>query len=399
MDRIALNDFARRICETRANADDSTDRPAPTIVASMLGLEDDGPDGQLPSIRSVAARAGVSPSTASRVLRGAGYASDQARERVLAAAAELGYEPHLAARTLKSRSSQTIGIVIQDITNPFYAFLAKGIGDTVRRLGYVIMLSDSEEDRAREAESLRAMLGARVAGVIITPTVGNAKILHLVQRYSIALVQVDRTIPQVHSDSVLIDNFAGAYAGTEHLLRLGHTEIGVIAGPRTLTTGRERMRGYEAAMDAASVPVRPELVKTSDFRRETGVGLARELLDLPRPPSAIFAQNTILAESLLLVLDKRGIRVPDEVAVIGFDDPPWAALTSPPLTVVRQPAYSIGATAADLLLRRLTRPELEASPTSVMLSPTLVVRGSCGAGPGAVGQELRIDAPSPRARR
>jgi DNA-binding LacI/PurR family transcriptional regulator len=358
----------------------------------------DDADGQLPSIRSVATRAGVSPSTASRVLRGAGYASDGARERVLAAAKELGYEPHLAARTLKSRSSQTIGIVIQDITNPFYAFLAKGIADTVRKHGYVLMLSDSEEDRAREAESLRAMLGARVAGVIIAPTVGNAEILRLVQRYSIALVQVDRTIPQVNSDSVMIDNFGGAYTGTEHLLNLGHTDIGVLAGPRTLTTGRERLFGFEAAMGAASVPVQPTLVKTSDFRRETGAALAHELLDLPRPPSAIFAQNTILAESLLLVLNQRGIRVPDDIAVIGFDDPPWAVLASPPLTVVRQPAYTIGATAADLLLRRLSHPELDASPTSVALLPTLVVRGSCGADRDAVGKE-QIAAPRREARR
>jgi DNA-binding LacI/PurR family transcriptional regulator len=356
-------------------------------VVSMLDPRGNAADdrGQLPSIRSVASRAGVSPSTASRVLRGAGYASDGARERVLAAAKDLGYEPHLAARMLKSRSSQTIGVVIQDITNPFYAFLAKGIADTVRKHGYVLMLSDSEEDRVREAESLRAMLGARVAGVIIAPTVGNAEVLRLVQRYSIALVQVDRTIPQVNADSVLIDNFGGGYAGTEHLVQLGHSDIGVIAGPRTLTTGRERLLGFEAAMQAASVPVQPQLVKTSDFRRETGAALARELLDLPTPPSAIFAQNTILAESLLLVLNERGMRVPDDIAVVGFDDPPWAVLASPPLTVVRQPAYTIGATAADLLLRRLTHPKLDTSPTSIVLSPTLVVRGSSGAHPGSSG--------------
>ena len=341
------------------------------------GVANDTDDGQLPSIRSVATRAGVSPSTASRVLRGAGYTSDGARERVLAAARELGYEPHLAARSLKSRSSQTVGVVIQDITNPFYAFLAKGIADTVRRQGYVLMMSDSEEDRVREDASLRAMVGARVAGVIITPTVGNAEVLQLLERYSIALVQVDRTVPGVTADSVLVDNFRGAYAATEYLLELGHTEIGVIAGPRSLTTGRQRMLGFEAAMQARGIPIDPGFVKTSDFRRETGATLARELLDLPRPPTAILAHNTMLVESLLLVLSERSMRVPEEMSVIGFDDPPWAVLVSPPLTVVRQPAYTLGATAADLLLRRLEHPALDPSPTDVVLSPTLVTRGSC----------------------
>ncbi len=171
-------------------------------------------------------------STASRVLRGRGYASDATRERVLRAARELEYEPHHAARSLRSRSSGMIGVVIQDVTNPFYSFVAKGIADVMRRNGLVVISSDSEESDDREAESLRVMLRTRVEGVIVTPTAGDGAVLQLLQRQGISIVQVDRTIAGVSSDTVVIDNYGGAYAATRHLIDLGHTAIAVAAGPQ-----------------------------------------------------------------------------------------------------------------------------------------------------------------------
>ena len=276
-----------------------------------------------------------------------------------------------------------VGVVIQDITNPFYSSVAKGIAEVMRRNGLVVLLSDSEEEREREAESLRGMLGARVDGLVITPTAGNADVLELLQRQRIEIVQVDRTIPGVLSDTVLIDNFGGAYAATRHLLDLGHREIGVVAGPESATTGRERLAGFHAAMHDAGVPVPEQHVKVSDFRRENSYAAATELLDTTPRPTALFAQNNALVEGVLGVLRARGLVVPREVAVIGFDDHPWAELVSPALTVVRQPAHTIGVTAAELLVRRMRDRDDDPTPTNIVIAPTLVVRGSCGGVPNA----------------
>lgn len=336
-----------------------------------------------PSIRQVADLAGVSSSTASRVLTQRGYASAEARRRVEEAARALSYEPHLAAQTLKTRASRMVGIVIQDITNPFYAFVAKGIADVTRRSSFAVLLADSQEQRDREAESLRVMAQSRVAGVIVTPTSHSADALRSIQRRGVVVIQVDRTVNGITSDSVVVDNVSGAYAATMHLLGLGHTRIAAITGPNSLTTGRERLRGFEAAIEDSGIPLQPNYVKVSDFRRDTAECLARELLHERPRPTAIFAHNNVIAESVLAAIAEHGLRIPEDVAVIGFDDPPWAPLAYPPLTVVRQPAYEMGAMAADLLIRRLTESSDSGEPTHVVLQPTLVVRGSCGGAPAA----------------
>jgi DNA-binding LacI/PurR family transcriptional regulator len=342
--------------------------------------EDRPEQSRFPSIKQVADRAGVSPSTASRVLRRQGYASSRAQQRVERAARELGYEPDLVAQALKSRSSHMVGLVVQDITNPFYGSVAKGIGDVTRRAGLVLLLSDSQEEPEREAESLQVMAQSRVAGVIVTPTSENAELLRSIQRRGIALVQVDRTVPHVPGDTVVIDNFRGAYAGTRHLLDLGHTDIGVITGPQAITTGRMRLLGFRAAMKEKSVPVKRAYVKVSDYRRATAFKLADELLEENPAPTAVFTHNNVLTECLLEVILQRRLRVPEDIAVLGFDDPPWAQLVSPGLTVIRQPAYELGVMAADLLIRRLTRSGTDPAPppAHVVLQPTLIVRESCG---------------------
>jgi DNA-binding LacI/PurR family transcriptional regulator len=331
-----------------------------------------------PSLKQVAERAGVSTSTASRVLNGRGYTSGGSRDRVMQAAKELGYEPDLAARTLRFRSSSIVGVEIQDITNPFYASLATGIADVSRGAGYVPLLADSQEDPSREAESLRVMLQARVAGLIIVPTLANVDLLRRFQQHHIPVVLLDRLAPEIVADSVLVDNLHGAIEGTRHLIELGHKRIGVIAGPRGLTTGRQRLAGFEQAMEQAGLPADERYVKVSDYRRQTGEALARELLDETPRPTAIFAHNNVLAESLLSVLAERGLQVPTDVAVVTFDDPTWARLVTPPLTVIQQPANTMGAVAAELLLRRMKSTGGE-PPTRIELTPNLIVRGSSGA--------------------
>lgn len=331
-----------------------------------------------PTIKQVAERAGVSTSTASRVLGGRGYASATAQERVGQAARELGYEIHLAAQTLKSQSSTMVGVVIQDITNPFYSFLAKGAADSIRRAGLVLLLSDSEEDQEREEASVRLLIRSRVGGVIITPTPNNARALRAVQDRGIPLVQVDRTVAGITSDSVLVDNRHGAYEATSHLIGLGHKDIGVITGPSNLLTSRQRLSGSLQALSDSGIRLDERYIKATDYRRASGYAAARKLLDERPSPTAIFAHNNVLAESLLTVVSERNLRVPADIAVVGFDDVPWARLISPPLTVVQQPAYDIGTMAADILSRRVLQENVDSAPVQAVLRPTLVVRGSCG---------------------
>jgi LacI family transcriptional regulator len=338
---------------------------------------DDGGRRRFAGIKEVAARAGVSTSTASRVLSGRGYSSAGSRSRVLKAAEELGYEPHIGASALKSQASQIVGVAIQDMSNPFYVDLVRGINEATHAASYVPLLFDSEESSEREAEILRVMLRVRVAGVIIAPSMTNLDLLRRVQEHDIPIVQVDREAPGLSLDSVLVDNFAGAYEATEHLLRLGHTRVGVIAGPPTLTTGRQRLLGFEQAMRDHGIELDPRYVKVSDYRAYTGAALARELIEEQPRPTAIFAHNNVLAERLLLALRDAGLRVPDDIAVVGFDDVGWARLVSPSLTVVRQPAYTIGRMAAEILLRRLAGNQ--DPPVQSLLKAELVLRGSCGA--------------------
>jgi LacI family transcriptional regulator len=332
------------------------------------------------NLKAVAERAGVSLSTASRALRGDENVSAASRDRVLTAARELGYEPHFAARALRTRSSAMVGAVIQDVTNQFYSYVARGVTSVIRNSSYLLLLTDSEEDRGREAEILRMLLRARVEGVIIAPTVGNEDVLRLLQRQSVAIVQFDRVV-DVATDTVNVDNYHGAFAATKHLLDLGHRSIGVITGPQNVTTGQERLAGFRGAMKAHGVPVREEHVKVSDFRRESGGPLASELLEAEPVPTALFVQNNALAEGVMGFMRERGIRIPDDLALLVFDDPSWAALVTPPLTVVQQPAFTIGVTAAELLLRRMRGENRESAPTKIVIMPTLLVRGSCGGAP------------------
>jgi DNA-binding LacI/PurR family transcriptional regulator len=341
------------------------------------GVAENGAAARFAGIRQVAERSGVSPSTVSRVLSGRGYASNAAREAVWRAANDLGYEPHMAARALKSQSSHAIGVAIQDIVNPFFAAMARGISDASQDSGETPMLFDSQENADREAANLHVMLRNRVTGLIVAPTMNNVELLIRFQKHGIPIVQVDREVPGLTADSVLLDNFDASYEATAHLIRLGHTRIAVIAGPRTGTTGRQRLLGYESAMRDVGLEIRPEYEKISDYRAETGEALARALLEEDPTPTAVVAHNSVLAERLLYVVRERGVRIPDDLAVVSFDDAGWAALVSPPLTVVRQRAYDMGLIATETLLRRMREPN-QTPVTRIELKGTLVVRGSCG---------------------
>ena len=331
------------------------------------------------TIKEVAAQAGVSFATASRALSGSGYSSSETRQRVQQAAIELGYKPHATARSLKLSRSNIVGLIIADIVNPFYSYLADGLLDCAKRLDYHVMLCATDEDPAMEQEYLEVLMENRVDGIVAVPTGANLAQWQEALKLGTKLVLIDRELSNIpEADVVLVDNEKGAREATEFLLRLGHRRIGIITGPTATTTGNGRLQGYYQALRTAGVSIDPNLVQIGNFKRDSGFKGTQRLLSLDDPPTAIFAANNVLGEATLFAIRERGLKIPDDISLILFDDVPWASLTSPTVSVVAQPAYSIGFVGMERLVQRLHE-ESDAVHPSVrtVLQPELVIRESC----------------------
>ncbi|HVM68686.1 MAG TPA: LacI family DNA-binding transcriptional regulator [Gaiellaceae bacterium] len=322
------------------------------------------------TLADIAREAGTSASTASRALSGRGYVSPVARERLLQAAERLGYVPNASARTLKQKTSRVVGVVVSDLGNQFYARLAAGIEQALREAGYQMMLLGDNSQSEEELAAARAFLAMRAPGVIMTPVGSEATALLV--RQGIAVVEVDRRLADVPCDGVVVDNERGAREATQHLLGLGHERIGLLVVKTDWTSDVGRLRGYHAAHRAAGRAVDPALVVQVETDADDVEERVARLLD--REPTAIFAANNLLAEAAWRQLRERGLRLPDDVSLVAFDDLPWMEMVEPGITTVAQPTFELGRRAAALLLARAAdgaRPHVLEE-----LEPTLVVRGS-----------------------
>ncbi|HEX7084355.1 MAG TPA: LacI family DNA-binding transcriptional regulator [Gaiellaceae bacterium] len=335
------------------------------------------PNGDEPprpvTLADIAREAGTSPSTASRALSGRGYVSTEARDRLLEVAERLGYVPNASARTLKQRRSRVIGVVVSDLGNQFYARLAAGIEQTLREADYQMMVLGDNSEGAEEMAGARTFLAMRAPGVIMTPVGGGAS--ELLAAQGVAVVEVDRRLSGVPCDAVVIDNERGGRDATEHLLDLGHERVALLGIETDWTTDAGRLHGYRAALEARGLEVDERLIVRVPLHAPD----AEDRIDLllaEQAPTAIFAANNLLAEQAWRVLRRRGLRLPEDVSLVGFDDVPWMGMVDPPITVVEQPTLELGRCAARLLLRRLGGSTSE--PAVECLEPTLVVRGSTG---------------------
>ncbi len=325
------------------------------------------------TLADIAREAGTSPSTASRALSGRGYVSPDARARLLAAAERLGYVPNASARTLKQRTSRIVGVAVSDLSNEFYARLAAGVEETLREARYQMLLLGDNSETQEEVAGARTFLALRAPGVILTPV--GAEAVELLVRQGVAVVEVDRRVAGVHCDAVVIDNERGAREATSHLLRLGHRRVALLVADTDWTTDAGRLRGYVAAHEGEGLAVDDRLVLAIPFHAPDAEERIGALLDVERP-TGLFAANNLLAEQAWRVLRRRGLRLPQDVSLIGFDDIPWMEMVDPPLTAVSQPTLELGRRAARLLLRRLDDSGRE--PTVELLQPALIVRGSTG---------------------
>lgn len=343
------------------------------------------------AIKRVADRAGVSIATVSRAFADPKAVSDELRARVHEAARVLRYRPSRAARTLRVGTSQAVGVVIPDLQNPFFTDVVRGIDSVLQSAGYTLLLSNADEDAARERNILETFLAEGVAGIIFVPTNAARDTYRQLLKPPIHTVAVDRLPSNLRTDLVTVDNVEGTRIGVAHLVAMGHREVALLSGPSRHSTAMEREQGYHEALRAADLPMRSEFVYRGDFREEGGYDGIKVLMALPRCPTAVFVANNLMTLGALRALHEAGIRIPDDVALVGFDDMPWATSLNPPLTAVSQPAQEIGSSAADLLLDRIAQPDR--AIRHLILETKLVVRASCGSA-----SHIQRSRPTARAR-
>jgi LacI family transcriptional regulator len=329
------------------------------------------------TVQDVARHAGVSVATVSYVLNGTRFVSAGLRERVLAAVRELHYEPNAAARTLRSNRSHTLGLILPDLRNPFFTETVRGVEDMAEARGYTVLLANSDEDPRREATHLRVLRAKHVDGLILAPAGGPYQELQQLVDTGFPLVLLDRDLARLGAPVVMLDNEAAARAAVDHLIRLGHQRIGMISGRPPISSTVDRQRGYRRALDAAGLSFDQQLVAMGGSTIEGGVAAAGTLLELPSPPTAIFAANNLMTIGAVMAIERHGLSIPGDIALVGFDDFPWADVFRPRLTTVAQPLYELGRAAAELVLKQLSGADRR--PRRVLFPGTLVVRDSSGA--------------------
>ena len=328
-----------------------------------------------PTISDVAALAGVSKATVSRVMNNVDFVEDVTKQRVLDAVIRLGYRPSNAARSLTTKRTRTIGMIISDASNLFFADMLRGVEDVLQPRDYGLLVCNTDEVLERESHYFDLLLRHQVEGIIAAATSRLWDVLGKAEMQHTPVIYVDRVFEGLERPYVGADNAGGAYLGTSYLVERGYREIGILAGFQRLSTMRERLSGFEAAMCDHGIDVPAEWVVTCPLTIEAALEATHHLLTLPRRPRALFINNNLLSLGALLAIKQSGLRCPEDIAILGFDDHPWAAVADPPLTVVRQPSREIGRTAAAALCSLIDGEPLEHD--HVTLECELIVRHSC----------------------
>lgn len=326
-------------------------------------------------IKDVADAAGVSTATVSRVLANKPHVRAEVQKRVMQVVEKLNYRPNRVAQSLRSNSSKIIALIVSDIENPFFQRVSRAVDDAAHEHGYSVMVSNTDEDPAKEEICLNLLQDENVAGIILSPTRQCMESLSDPSAITMPMVIIDRHVTHLEVDSVLIDNVQSAQILTNHLIERGHRRIGGLFGMDS-TTGRERREGFMRALKDNNIKPVTDLIKYTNPREDDGFKTAMKMLQLDDRPEAILTSNSLLAAGVLMAIRKSKINIPDEIALVSFDDPIWAKLVEPAITVIEQPTYEIGRTAAELLIKRIQDPTR--SHREVVLKTKLIVRQSCG---------------------
>lgn len=333
-----------------------------------------------PSSRDLAREAGVSQSTVSRFLNNDSRVSERAGQHIEAAMTKLGYTRNAAARTLITGHSKLIGLVVSNITNPFYPELIEAIVGTAAENDYNVILCSTQENPALQLQYLQLMIEHQVDGVILTSTLFGSEEA-MMRRMRAPLVQVNRIVDGLPTDTVQLDNVKAGQLATEHLFSLGHSRIGYIGGNAQTSTNANRFAGYRAAVERRGETVDEGRVRHGQFTYDSGYQLALEIFDQPAGSTALVCGDDLVAMGVMDAAMDTGLRVPEDMAVVGFDDVPAASLRPIGLTTIRQPAAEMGRRAVNLVLERILG-DADRELVDVLLRPKLVIRRTCGGVPG-----------------
>jgi LacI family transcriptional regulator len=328
------------------------------------------------TMRDVARLAGVSTSTVSAVINETVTVSPERKAKVLRAMAALDYQPDAIAKSLKTGKSYAVGIVVPDITNTFYPEVVRGAEEAAQVAGYSVLLCDSREDSLIEERQLTALFSRRVDGVILACCV-NSRAHESIMRRQVPVIFVDRLPPVSAINTVCTDNVLAGQLAAEHLIRLGHKRIGMLAGHLGLSPHHDRLEGFRKAMQEAHLPILDEYLISGNVQVEDGLLAGYQLLDLPVPPTAIMASNNKLLLGVLQAVEERNLLIPRDMSILGFDDYLWNNHFNPTLTAVAQPTYEIGRKSFEILLKLIMQtPEDETHPVHLKIPAELRVRKS-----------------------
>lgn len=331
----------------------------------------------MPTIRDVARLAGVAPITVSRVINNSGYISEETQVRVRAAIAQLGYVPNTLARSLRSRQTSMLALVLTDITNPFWTTVARGVEDAASDAGFTLILCNTDESEEEQDRYLHVLLQKQVDGILLVPAHNRPDPVQFIRQQNVPVVVLDRRLSGVETDMVRCDSVGGAKDLTRLLVSLGHCQIAALVGPRGVSTAEDRAAGYQRGLQEAGLACTSEQVVYGEFTIESGFAMTELALALSPRPTALLAGNNFIAIGALKALRSAGLRVPEDIAVVGFDDLPATMVVEPFLTVAAQPAYEMGKRATELLLARLSNRAPE-DFQEIILPTELIVRRSSG---------------------
>lgn len=334
-----------------------------------------------PSIKDIARMAQVSHPTVSRALRNSPLVNPRTAERIRRIASETGYQASAVARGLVMRRTRTVGLVVTSVADPFISGVVRGVEQTARDLGYNVMLADSNADPVREQKIVQAFAEQRLDGIIVTSSRVGALYLPMLEALRVPIMLVNNQYPGPFVHAVMIRNVEGAHAAVQHLIERKHRRIAYLGDQFGYQSDVERMSGYREALETARIPFQSELVVHGDSRIEAAIGAMNRLLDLEQPPSAVCCYNDMTALGAMHAIHARGLRVPEDISVTGFDDLFFAPYTQPPLTTVKQPIYRMGQLAMESLVKLISG---EQSVAHIKVDAELVIRQSTAPAPAGI---------------
>jgi LacI family transcriptional regulator len=337
------------------------------------------------TIKDIADACDVSKATVSRFINGSGYVSKDVADRLAGKIEELNYVPSATARSLSTKKSNVIGVIIPEVSNPFFAEIFKGISEIADKHDLNIFYCDTDNDGKKELKALNMLRSHEICGIILTPATGglidheyNSDFVNAVKSLNVPVVLLDRDIEYVDWDGVFIDNFKGAYDSTQLLIKNGHKDIAIITGNRDLLIGQERFKGYMTAMYESDLTLHQEFIIEGDFTTETAYTKTINLLKLDKRPTAIFTSNNLTTLGVLKAFTEQGIRIPEDIAIVGFDDIAVLQLLNICLTVVHRDTVDMGRKAMELLIDNMKDSNMnkQRSGKKIIIEPEIIIRGS-----------------------